>query len=474
MGLSLGIYSVVARLARPLVRRKLARRAVQEPGYADDVAQRFGDYSALPPYQAHPEMPLVWIHAVSLGETRAAAILLAELRLQIPGIRLLLTNGTATGRAEGKKLLLPGDIQVWQPWDDAGAVTAFLQHFRPAIGILMETEMWPGLVAGCRKQAVPLVLANARLNDKSLRGAKRLAWLAKPAYRSLTAVIAQTYADAERLRQLGAPVQAVLGNIKFDVQPDATQLALGHAWREDRRLPVVMLASTREGEEQLWLDVMKQKQGLAPAVQADVAIESIANLPADADPQAVQWLLVPRHPQRFDEIEQLLWAAGVSVSRRSQWTDGPTPAMVWLGDSMGEMQMYYGMADVALLGGSFAPLGGQNLIEAAACACPVVMGQHTFNFAQAAEASAAAGAALRVADLAEGVEAAVAIAANRERHAAMATAARDYAQSHRGAANATAQIIASVLESTEGFVNSCFEASILDEDELRTQHSTPE
>lgn len=447
MGVVLGLYSLAARLARPLVRCKLARRAQNEPGYAEAVEQRFGNYSDLPPYQSLADMPLVWIHAVSLGETRAAAILLRELREQIPAVRLLLTNGTATGRAEGQKLLLPGDIQVWQPWDDVAAVRAFLRHFRPAIGILMETEMWPGLVAGCRKAQVPLVLANARLNEKSLRGAQRLAWLARPAYQSLSSVIAQTYADAERLRSVGAPVAAVLGNLKFDVQPDAAQLAQGQAWRQQGSKPVVLLASSREGEEALWLQALEQWRQRA----GDAA-------------SSVQWLLVPRHPQRFDEVQALLSASGLSVSRRSQWQAEPEPADIWLGDSMGEMQLYYGMAVVALLGGSFAPLGGQNLIEAAACGCPVVMGPHTFNFAQAADSSAEAGAAVRVADMAQGLQQAVAIACDSAAQKRMRDAALGFAQSHRGAAKASAQMIAALLESTKGFVNTSFEASLFDEE----------
>ena len=462
MGLSLALYRAAARLARPLVRRKLARRAVAEPGYGQAVEQRFGDYSDLPHYQALPDMPLVWIHAVSLGETRAAAILLRELRAQIPALRLLLTSGTATGREEGKKLLLPGDIQVWQPWDDKPSVQSFLRTFRPAIGILMETEMWPGLVAGCKGAQIPLVLANARLNEKSLQGAERLAWLARPAYQSLSTVIAQTYADATRLRAAGAQVQAVLGNLKFDVQPDADQLARGQAWRHTADKPVVLLASSREGEERLWIDALKQNKALAGDYQAFDAMNSETSRPADA----VQWLIVPRHPQRFAEVQELLQEAGLSVSRRSQWLGAPEAADVWLGDSMGEMQLYYGLGQVALLGGSFAPLGGQNLIEAAACGCPVVMGPHTFNFAQAADSSVEAGAALRVADMAEGVQQAVAIATDTPAQARMREAALHFAQTHRGAAKASAQMIAALLESTEGFVNTSFEASIFDDDTL--------
>lgn len=198
-----GLYSLGMWAAQPLLRRKLARRGVQEPGYLEAIEERFGHYGAGTPASSG----WVWVHAVSMGETRAAAILVRALRRQMPGMRLLLTHGTATGRAEGKALLQPGDMQVWQPWDTPGAVRRFLAQFQPAIGILMETEVWPNMVAVCQQQGVPLVLANARLNAHSLRKAERVAWLARPAFGGLAAVWAQSQADADRLRQLGAPVQ---------------------------------------------------------------------------------------------------------------------------------------------------------------------------------------------------------------------------------------------------------------------------
>ena len=449
---ALWLYSALTWAAQPLLRRKLRRRAVAEPGYGEHIAERFGHYapsldSLMPSdsrYSADPCAPLVWIHAVSLGETRAAAILLIALRQQLPGMRLLLTHGTATGRAEGAKLLQPGDVQVWQPWDTRAAVARFLQRFRPSVGLLMETELWPNLVAGCRAHGVPLALVNARLSEKSQRQAQRLAWLARPAYAALTAVWAQTELDAQRLRHLGAPVQGVLGNLKFDVVPDAAQLAQGRAWRAHSPRPVVLLASSREGEEALWLENaldLASKQPLSHTGHALAAIKSEVHQRQD-----VQWLIVPRHPQRFDEVAQLLEGAGLRVSRRSQWTHAPAPADVWLGDSLGEMALYYGLADVALLGGSFAPLGGQNLIEAAACACPVVLGPHTFNFAEAADLACAAGAAQRVVDMAQGVAAACALAQERASLALARDTAAQFAQAHRGAAQATAAAAAQLLE----------------------------
>lgn len=405
------LYSLALRAAQPLLRRKLRRRGRAEPGYLVAVEERFGAYeSATDPGR-------LWIHAVSLGETRAAAILLQALRQVDPGLRVLLTHGTATGRAEGAKLLRAGDAQAWLPWDTPAAVTAFLDHFQPSAGVLMETEVWPNLTAACRARGVPLALANARLSAKSLRQALRLASLARPAYGALAAVWAQTEADAQRLRELGAPVGAVFGNLKFDATPDAAQLARGQAWRAAAGRPVVAFASSREGEETAFLRAAQAHAG-------------------------VQWLLVPRHPQRFDEVARFAAEAGFTVARRSAWGDGPpVAAQVWIGDSLGEMALYYGLADVALLGGSFAPLGGQNLIEAAACGCPVVMGPHTFNFAEAAERAQAAGAALRVGDMKEGVNVAVALAGDAGDRERAAQAGLAFAEAHRGAAMRTAEAV---------------------------------
>ncbi|MFC5498063.1 3-deoxy-D-manno-octulosonic acid transferase [Caenimonas terrae] len=404
-------YSLVMSGAQPLLRHKLRRRGVAEPGYLQHVDERFGLYAG------RSEPGRIWIHAVSLGETRAAAILLDELRAQEPDAHVLLTHGTATGRAEGERLLRPGDLQAWLPWDTPQAVRRFLAHFRPRIGVLMETEVWPNLAAGCLHEGVPLVLANARLSEKSMRQALRLARLSRPAYGALAAAWAQTEADARRLVRVGARVGGVFGNLKFDASPDPRQLARGRAWRAASGRPVVMFASSREGEE----------QALFAALAADKALAA-----------GVQWLVVPRHPQRFDEVAALAQRHGLSVSRRSGWTGAPQPADVWLGDSLGEMALYYAMADAALLGGSFEPLGGQNLIEAAASGCPVVMGPHTFNFADAAQLAEDAGAALRVATIGEAVRSAVALAVDATRQAAVAAAGLAFASAHRGAARRTA------------------------------------
>jgi 3-deoxy-D-manno-octulosonic-acid transferase len=408
------LYSLVLIGAQPLLRRKLRRRGVAEPGYLEHIEERFGRY------HGSTEPGRLWIHAVSLGETRAAAILIDALRREQPDLRILLTHGTATGRAEGRRLLREGDAQAWLPWDTPKAVRGFLDHFKPSAGVLMETEVWPNIAAECKQRGIPLALANARLSEKSLAQTKRLARLSRPAYGSLAAVWAQTEADARRLAHAGATVGGVFGNLKFDATPDAAQIQRGRAWRHAAGRPVVMFASSREGEE----------------------ADFLRALPREAN---VQWLIVPRHPQRFDEVAALVQQSGRSVSRRSEWTEAPMPADVWIGDSLGEMALYYGLADVALLGGSFAPLGGQNLIEAAACGCPVVMGPHTFNFAEAAQLAEEAGAAWRVGGMEEGVRKAVALALDP---AEGAQAGERFAAAHRGAARKTADAVLALLVGT--------------------------
>jgi 3-deoxy-D-manno-octulosonic-acid transferase len=436
--LLLRLYGAFTTLAQPLVRRKLRRRAVAEPGYAHAVEERFGRYD-----EAAAGTGWCWVHAVSLGEARAAGILIAELRRQYPGIPILLTHGTATGREEGAKLLEEGDLQVWQPWDAPAAVASFLDRFQPRIGVLMETEVWPELTAACAERGIPLVLANARLNENSLASAERLGWLARPAYSSLAAVWAQTEADSHRLVSLGAKVEGVYGNLKFDATPDARQLATAARLRGQLPRPVVMLASSRDGEEAQLLDVLERFGALSPAPPEQDAVQSIARRVHE-----VQWMIVPRHPQRFDEVADLFERSGLKVMRRSEWADRPPPeavqADVWIGDSMGEMPLYYAASDVALLGGSFEPLGGQNLIEAAACGCPLLMGPHTFNFEEAAHLAIEAGAAARMKDLGSAVRRAAALV-HDERRNEWVEQALAFAASHRGANERMAQRIALLL-----------------------------
>ena len=420
------LYSCLMWALSPLLWVKLLLRSRHEPVYGQAIAERFGYYGAA------AQSGALWIHAVSLGETRAIRSLVKALREAYPDVRLLLTHGTATGRTEGVHLLREGDAQAWLPWDTPAAVGRFLAHFQPRMGVLIDTEVWPNLTAIAHQQGVPLVLANARLSEHSWRKAQRWSVLAKPAFSSLQAVWAQTEEDTQRLRSLGAPVTMVMGNLKFDAVPDPQLLAVGHAWRRAvTARPVVLLAISREGEEAMFLQVLQEHPDYL---------------------QQAQWWIVPRHPQRFDEVADLLQASGLPWQRRSQWPadvadmSAPNDVGLVLGDSLGEMPLYYGLASVALLGGSFAPLGGQNLIEACACDCPVVMGPHTFNFKQAAEWAMKAQAGVRCSDMVDGMAQALVIALDRPRQQSMSQAAQLFASSHRGAVAHCMKALAAFLE----------------------------
>lgn len=476
--LILAAYSTLMWCAQPFLRRKLARRGRAEPGYLAHVEERFGYYNCdnfdTQPAAQHlaQNQRFVWVHAVSLGESRVAGVLIDALRKRMPDIRLLLTHGTATGRAEGLRLLRAGDVQVWQAWDTPAATQRFIAYFQPRIGILMETELWPNMAATCAKAGIPLVMANARLSEKTYASTSKLAGLARPAYQSLTAVWAQSAADAQRFEALGAPgapVSGVFGNLKFDASVDAAQLAQGRAWRAKLVRPVLMFASSREGEELQLLSYLQKNRSNSHIADINIAYDAIENVangenPAPQADAQVQWLIVPRHPQRFDQVADLIKAQGFKVSRRSAWpSDGPDSAdstdtqTIWLGDSLGEMALYYGLSDVALLGGSFEPLGGQNLIEAAACGCPVVMGPSTFNFAEAAQLAVQAGAAVQAGSLPQAVQAAEALletegaeeggegGAESGTLDAARTAAVAFAAAHQGAADKTAAAIQALL-----------------------------
>ncbi len=416
-------YSLLLRVGLPLYLLRVLRRGRSEPLYATSIGERVGRYLA-------PAKPgALWIHAVSLGETLAAGPLIDALRHALPGRALLLTHGTATGSSAGASLLKEGDVQAWLPFDTPGAVHRFFEHFAPVAGVLMETEIWPNLLAEAQARGVPMLLANARLSARSRRRGERVRALLRPAFESLSAAFAQTEADAARLREAGVKQVAVEGNLKYDIAPAAGLIALGRQWKSGLQgRPVVLGAVTREGEE----------------------ASLLAAWHAVALPRPLL-VVVPRHPQRFEAVAGLIAAAGFSLSRRSQWADmPPTQAAsvdVWLGDSMQEMPAWYALGDAALLGGSFAPLGGQNLIEAAACGCPVVMGPHTFNFKEAAALASAAGAATRVEDMPAGVAAAVALAGvgGRQRREEQSRRALAFASEHRGAARRTAHRVADLI-----------------------------
>lgn len=418
------LYSLFWWLAMPLVLARLWWRGRREPGYRQHWRERFGvarrDVS---PTGA----PLIWIHAVSVGETRAAEPLVDALLAACPDHRILLTHMTPTGRATGAGLFRRHGERVQQcylPYDTGSMVARFLRGYRPRICILIETEVWPTLVAHCNRQSIPVVLVNARLSARSLARGEQLRSLIGAAAAGLTCAAAQTPADAARLSQLGVAPVTVTGSIKFDVLPPPDQLEQGARWRRQFGTRSALLcASTRAGEE----------AAILAGLQA---------IPVNA-----LLVIVPRHPQRFDEVAELVTAQGLTLVRRSALgEDDVAPGVqVVLGDSMGELFAYYAAADLAFIGGSLLPLGGQNLIEACAVGTPVLVGPHTFNFAAVTEDAIAAGAALRVEDAPAMLASAQALFDDAAVRSAMAGAARSFALQHRGATARTMQILAPLL-----------------------------
>jgi 3-deoxy-D-manno-octulosonic-acid transferase len=416
-------YTLALTLLLPFIALRLAWRGRKQPEYLRHLGERFGSYR-----DPTSKRPLIWLHAVSVGETRAAQPLVRQLRERYPGHDLLLTHMTPTGRATSEELFGAQVLRAYLPYDYPWAVDGFLRHFRPRIGLVMETEIWPNLVAGCRRTSVPLLLVNARLSEKSARGYGRLPRLSREAFAGLSAVAAQTEDDAERLRRLGARDPQVLGNMKFDLQPPAAQLDAGRSLRAHiGTRPVLLCASTRDGEEALILDALPA-QGLGDTLV----------------------LIVPRHPQRFDAVARLVAERRLALQRRSQGGPVAAATRVLLGDTMGEMFAYYAACDVAFIGGSLLPLGGQNLIEACAVGKPVLVGPHTFNFAEAAQQAIAAGAALRVRDEVDLWEAVLRLLGDMQKQERMGKAGRSFAARHRGATRRTMDLIGHWLEPQAG------------------------
>jgi 3-deoxy-D-manno-octulosonic-acid transferase len=416
------LYSLLWWLALPLVLGRLWWRGRREPGYRTHLGERLGFYG-----RRLEKRPTIMVHAVSVGETRAAEPLIEALLAARPDARILLTHMTPTGRATGRALFARhGDrvVQSFLPYDTGFMVGRFLRHFEPAVCILMETEVWPNLIHGCAARGVPVALVNARLSERSLRRGQRFGGLMMDAARAITLVAAQTDADAARIASLGAPNVAVTGSIKFDVVPPQAALETGAMLRARAgSRPVLLCASTREGEEALILDAYR-------------ALET--------RPAGMLLVLVPRHPQRFDEVAHMALARGLTLARRSA-LPAQVDTDVLLGDSMGEMFAYYAACDCAFIGGSLLPLGGQNLIEACALAKPVLVGEHTFNFLQATEEAVAAGAALRVPDAPALLRAAAGLLDDRDRCAGMGAHALAFAARHRGATVRTVELLQQII-----------------------------
>jgi 3-deoxy-D-manno-octulosonic-acid transferase len=419
--MSRNIYTLLLYLLLPFTPLKLLWRARKQPEYLAHWQERYGFY------KLKPHKPVIWLHCVSVGETRAAEPLIKSLLAQHPNHQILLTHTTPTGRATSEQLFGSSVARAYLPYDLPFAVNRFLRHFKPAIGVLMETELWFNLIASCQQRKTPLLLVNARLSEKSAQGYHKLGEVAQLGLQGLTAVAAQTAQDAARLQNLGANNVSIIGNIKFDVAPQDDAAMKGQLLRNmlGNQRPVFLAASTRDGEEELILDA--------------VAKANIPNLLT---------IIVPRHPQRFEVVAELLKKKTSGFVSRSSLTNGsnvnPQTSFV-LGDSMGEMFTYYACCDVAFIGGSLLPLGGQNLIEACSMGKPVLIGPHTFNFEQVTEMAIAAGAALRVQDSSDLARHLQTLFADAGKQNTMRAAALRFSNESRGATGRTLSLLQQYL-----------------------------
>ncbi|WP_063533465.1 lipid IV(A) 3-deoxy-D-manno-octulosonic acid transferase [Burkholderia sp. MSMB1589WGS] len=432
------IYRALWWLIAPLAVLRLLWRSRKERGYREHVGERFG-FGAGRALARHVDesTPVVWVHAVSVGETRAAQPLVDALMRARPDVHVLLTHMTPSGRATGEQIFGERVSRCYLPYDLPHAVRRFLHAWRPSLGLVMETEVWPTLIDECRRADVPLVLTNARMSARSFGRAMKFGSAAREVFGGFSRVLAQSPADAQRLSALGARNVAVLGNLKFDMTTPPELAARGRAWRAAiGGRPVWVAASTRDGEEALVLD-------------AFAALRT---------PDALL-ILVPRHPQRFAEVAALAERRGQRLVRRTEWAADATAAAagrpaasalpadvsVLLGDSMGELGAYYAAADVAFIGGSLLPLGGQNLIEACAVGVPVLIGPHVFNFTQATADAVTAGACAQVQDPADLARTLDALFADHARRAAMGAAGAAFAARHRGATARTVDVLNALL-----------------------------
>ncbi len=438
-------YTLAVLALLPWAVLHLLWRARRQPEYLRHWGERFGFFAAvtcpqsgIPGMQSQPA-PTIWLHAVSVGETRAAQPLVAALRERYPEHRILFTHMTPTGRATSEALFGDSVERIYLPYDTPWAMRRFLRHYRPQFGLIMETELWPNLIAACRNAGVPLCLVNARLSQRSAKRYASFPALTRGALQSLAAIGAQSADDAARLTALGARSVTVTGNIKFDIEAPAEQLELGRELRARcGSRPIWLAASTREGEEALILEAWRKAlHGTGPIVmQSGIPLR-------DGAGGTALLVIVPRHPQRFDEVARLAAERGFALQRRSENAAVAAATQVLIGDSMGEMFAFYAAADIAFIGGSLLDFGSQNLIEAAACGTPVLIGPSTRNFADAAREAVACGAARTIVDAGDLVRQVLALLADDASRRAMGAEGRAFAERHRGATVRTLEMLSS-------------------------------
>jgi 3-deoxy-D-manno-octulosonic-acid transferase len=369
------LYTLIIYLLTPFALLRLVWRGLRARGYWQRWGERFGFVPV------HEGPAPIWVHAVSVGEVQAAAPLLHVLLKRYPELPVLVTTTTPTGSTQLRSLFESRVSHVYMPYDLPGAVARFLDRARPRLALVMETEIWPNLYHACARRGVPVLLVNARLSARSADGYRRAGALTAATLSCLRGIAAQSRADADRLIGLGAAPERVhvTGSIKFDMKVPASLTEQAAVLRRDWGVhrPVWIAASTHEGEDELVLEAHRRIRMRFPNALL---------------------VLVPRHPERFTRAAALCREQGWETVLRSEQAPTPADAAVFVGDSMGELLLFFGAADVAFIGGSLIPHGGHNPLEASAQRVPVLFGPHMFNFEQIAQLLLEAGAAREVGD----------------------------------------------------------------------------
>jgi 3-deoxy-D-manno-octulosonic-acid transferase len=417
------IYSVLWYLLLPLVLLRLGYRAWKAPDYAKRVAERFGLF------QYHNPKEAIWVHSVSVGETLAAAPLVKQLIKKYPECQIVVTTMTPTGSERVQALFGDSVFHVYAPYDFPLAIKLFLKKIRPKMAIIMETELWPNTLKIAKEQHIPVVLANARLSERSAAGYQKVAAVSEEMMKCLTFIAAQNEPDAERFKSLGVADEKVFvtGSIKFDVQiPDnlsSQAFQLRKQLGEDR--DIFIAASTHDGEESQLLDLYQQLKRLLPELLL---------------------ILVPRHPERFRAVEQLVVRRGLSLARRSKGESCSDSTDVYLGDTMGELMLMYQASDVVFMGGSLVEHGGHNPMEPAALGKPILTGVHTFNFEEIINKMIASGSVKQITNSIELMSEVQQLFTDGDLYQRMSKASIDVVKKNQGALNYLLELIDNELK----------------------------
>jgi 3-deoxy-D-manno-octulosonic-acid transferase len=416
------VYTALFYLLTPFILLRLLWRGIKAPAYRQRWNERFGFYN-----QTYLQN-VIWFHAVSVGEAEALFPLLRVLLARHPGLNLLITTTTPTGSARVQAVFGSKAEHVYLPYDMPFVIRRFLAAFKPRLSVIMETEIWPNLYAECGRQRIPLLVINARLSEKSARGYRKIPSLIHPALANVNLIAAQTADDAERFVGIGAKPESVkvMGNMKFDIEIAEETLAQGRELKATvfgGRF-VWILASTHKSEEAPFLD-------LYPEIRAKIP--------------DLLLVIVPRHPERFSEVKNLCQERRLNVVMRTSGNPCSAETDVYIADTMGELKMLYAASDAAFIGGSMVPVGGHNLLEAAAAGVPVMFGPYMANFKEIAAGVLAHKAALQCRTQEEIADAIHSLYVDPERRAELASRARTFLQKNRGAIQAIAETIESAL-----------------------------